>query len=97
MAAREANGEIIPRVDKASWWSTVAGIWLIGIIAGAYTAWGGLPAVIWTDFIQGITLLVGGTLVLWFAVTNLGDGSFFDGWSAFTNHSHEKLHLIKDP
>ena len=94
--AREANGETIALMDQASWWATVAGIWLIGIIAGAYTAWGGLPAVIWTDFIQGITLLVGGTLVLWFAVTELGEGSFFEGWSAFTEHSHEKLHLIKD-
>ena len=96
VTARAAEGITVPRMDQASWWATVAGIWLIGIIAGAYTAWGGLPAVIWTDFIQGITLLIGGTLVLWFAVTNLGEGSFFDGWSAFTSHSHEKLHLIKD-
>ena len=95
VAERTANGEVISWQDKASFWSTFAGIWLIGIIAGAYTAWGGLPAVIWTDLIQGVTLLIGGTIVLWFAVCAVGDGSFLNGWSAFTEHSHERLHLIK--
>ncbi len=39
------------------------GIWLIGIIAGAYTVYGGLTAVVWSDLIQGIALLLGGILV----------------------------------
>lgn len=32
----------------------VTGIWLIGILAGAYTIYGGLKAVVWSDLILGI-------------------------------------------
>ena len=31
----------------------VMGIWLIGVLAGAYTIYGGLKAVVWSDLIQG--------------------------------------------
>jgi len=42
----------------------VLGIWLIGLLAGAYTIYGGLKAVVWSDLIQGAALLVGGTVVM---------------------------------
>lgn len=35
------------------------GIWLIGILAGIYTIYGGLKAVVWSDLIQGAALLLG--------------------------------------
>ncbi|MEX2401564.1 MAG: solute:sodium symporter family transporter [Rhodothermales bacterium] len=41
----------------------VTGIWLIGITAGVYTIYGGLSAVVWSDLMQGIALLLGGLLV----------------------------------
>lgn len=42
----------------------VLGIWLIGLIAGGYTVYGGLKAVVWSDLIQGTTLMLGGLLVM---------------------------------
>ena len=42
----------------------VVGIWMIGITAGVYTIYGGLSAVVWSDLMQGIALLLGGLLVM---------------------------------
>ena len=53
----------------------VLGIWLIGITAGAYTIYGGLAAVVWSDLLQGIALLLGGALI-----TILG----FQPWGAWS-------------
>ena len=41
----------------------VVGIWIIGGIAGVYTVYGGLKAVVWSDLIQATTLLIGGVVV----------------------------------
>ena len=38
----------------------VSSIWLIGIVAGAYTIYGGLKAVVWSDLIHGSVLMLGG-------------------------------------
>jgi len=38
-------------------------VWIIGVIAALYTAWGGLKAVAWADLIQGSSLIVGGLCV----------------------------------
>ncbi len=36
------------------------GIWALGIFTGLYTMFGGLKAVVWTDVLQGTTLIIGG-------------------------------------
>jgi len=47
-----------------TWWLDLTlGIWLIGLLAGAYTIYGGLKAVVWSDLLQGATLLIGGAVV----------------------------------
>ena len=56
-------------------WANVAGIWLIGIVAGCYTIYGGLKAVVWSDLLQGGALLVGGAIVAFLGLRLLGDGS----------------------
>lgn len=48
------------------------GAWLIGLIAGAYVASGGLKACAWADLIQGSALILGGAAVLYFALDRLG-------------------------
>ncbi|MCH6255123.1 sodium/solute symporter [Puniceicoccaceae bacterium K14] len=47
-------------------------IFLIGIAAGAYTLMGGLKAVIYCDFVQMIVLMLGGALLLFFGIKELG-------------------------
>ncbi|MEC8941770.1 MAG: solute:sodium symporter family transporter, partial [Verrucomicrobiota bacterium] len=41
------------------------GVWLLGLLAGGYTIFGGLKAVVWSDFIQGITLVLCGGIATW--------------------------------
>lgn len=64
------------------------GIWLIGLLAGAYTIYGGLKAVVWSDFIQGTALLLGGAYVTILAFGAIG------GWEAFVAASGDKLHTV---
>ncbi len=64
------------------------GIWLIGILAGIYTVYGGLRAVVWSDLIQGIALLLGGILVTGLAFNRVG------GLEGFLAISGDKLHTV---
>ncbi|MBK1878992.1 SLC5 family protein [Pelagicoccus mobilis] len=47
-------------------------VFLIGIAAGTYTLMGGLKAVIYCDFVQMIVLMLGGALLLFFGIQELG-------------------------
>jgi len=64
------------------------GIWLIGILAGVYTIYGGLKAVVWSDLIQGAALLLGGLLVLFLGIKAVG------GLDQFFIENQDKLHTI---
>ncbi len=67
---------------------TILGIWLIGIIAGTYTIYGGLKAVVWSDLLQGVALILGGILVTVLGFQAVG------GWSQFVAGSAGKLHTV---
>ena len=64
------------------------GIWLIGILAGIYTIYGGLKAVVWSDLLQGGALLLGGAAVALIALYAAG------GLSEFLDKGQDKLHVI---
>lgn len=64
------------------------GIWLIGIIAGFYTIYGGLTAVVWSDLIQGIALMLGGILVTILGFQAIG------GLGPFMEAAGDKLHTV---
>jgi SSS family solute:Na+ symporter len=80
--------------EQAEWWATVTGIWLIGIVAGCYTIYGGLKAVVWSDLLQGGGLLIGGGIVAFLGLSLLGDGNLLAGWSSFTEANADKLHVV---
>ena len=63
---------VFPQLDMAV---TVA---LLALVAGLYTILGGLAAVIYTDFIQTVLLLVGAVVITLAALTEVG------GWSGMT-------------
>lgn len=63
-------------------------IWVIGLIAGAYTVYGGLKAVVWSDLIQGTALLLGGLLVVYLGLEKVG------GFDKFVELSGDKLHTV---
>jgi len=66
----------------------VQGVWLIGLVAGGYTIYGGLKAVVWADLFNGIALLLGGLLVLILGMQAVG------GIDEFVANSDGKLHTI---
>ena len=65
-----------------------AAIWMLGIFTGLYTMFGGLKAVVWTDVIQGATLLIGGVVVTVLAFDKIG------GIDEFVRLSDGRLHTV---
>lgn len=64
------------------------GIWALGLLAGGYTIYGGLKAVVWSDLIQGTALLVGGLIVMFICLDEIG------GYDRFVELSGDKLHTV---
>ncbi len=64
------------------------GVWAIGVLAGAYTVYGGLKAVVWSDLIQGIALLAGGFLVMVLGFRAVG------GVEVFFVENADRLHMV---
>ncbi|MGF1607553.1 MAG: sodium:solute symporter [Rhodothalassiaceae bacterium] len=68
-------------------WQIIAGL---AVLAGLYTILGGLAAVIYTDALQGLILLVGAAVIAVIAYTQAG------GWDAvLAQVAPEKLSLIR--
>ena len=67
---------------------TTVAIWAIGVLAGIYTIYGGLRAVVWSDLIQGIALLAGGILVTVLAFQRVG------GVTEFMALAGDRLHTV---
>ena len=80
--------------ERAEFWANFVGIWSIGIVAGAYTIYGGLKAVVWSDLLQGGALLIGGVIVTYLGFRLIGDGNLWHGWQSFSSHNADKLHVI---
>ncbi len=73
-------------------------IWFIlglAFFAAAYSVWGGLSAVAWTDVIQVVLLVVGGLITTVIALDNVTvDGGVFNGLSHVYNVASDKFHMI---
>ncbi len=46
--------------------------WIMGIMAAVYVTFGGLKACAWADLIQGSALIIGGAVIMWFALEKMG-------------------------
>ncbi len=67
----------------------------LGLFAAAYSLWGGLASVAWTDVIQVIILIFGGLLMTYFALANVTDsGSFIDGMKYVYEKAPERFSMI---
>jgi SSS family solute:Na+ symporter len=64
------------------------GIAILAVFAGAYTAYGGLKAVVWSDLIQGVMLLLGGAVTTVLALQAVG------GWDALMAQAGDKFHTV---
>jgi len=65
-----------------------AAVWAIGLIAAAYTVWGGLKAVAWADLFQGLGLLLGGLFTFYVGLRACG------GWESFAARNADSLHMV---
>ncbi|MCK4966179.1 sodium/solute symporter, partial [bacterium] len=63
-------------------------VWLIGLIAGIYTTWGGLKAVVWADIFYGSGLLIGGLFTMILGFIAIG------GVAPFFEANADRLHLV---
>jgi len=67
----------------------------LGLFAAAYSLWGGLASVAWTDVIQVVILIFGGLLMTYFALANATDsGSFIDGIKYVYEKAPERFSMI---
>ena len=67
----------------------------LGLFAAAYSLWGGLAAVAWTDVIQVVLLIFGGLLMTYFALTNVTDsGNFIEGLKFIYQKIPERFNMI---
>ena len=67
---------------------TVAGIWIVVALAGIYSIWGGLTAVVWSDLLQSIALLAGGVIVTILGFQAIG------GWQPFAEAAGGRLSTV---
>ena len=67
----------------------------LAFVAAAYSLYGGLAAVAWTDVIQVIFLVLGGMITTVIALQHVTpDGGIFHGMEHVYTHAEEKFHMI---
>lgn len=70
------------------------GMMALGAFAAAYSLYGGLKAVAFTDIIQVVLLVFGGILITWIALGKVGDGNAFAGFGTLMGEMPDKFDMI---
>ena len=69
----------------------------LALFAAAYSLWGGLSAVAWTDVVQVVLLIFGGLITAFIALDNVTpDGGIMAGFKHIYNTVPEKFSMILD-
>lgn len=67
----------------------------LALFAAAYSVWGGLSAVAWTDVIQVVLLIVGGLITTYIALDNVtANGGALNGLAHIYDVAGDKFHMI---
>jgi SSS family solute:Na+ symporter len=67
----------------------------IALFSAAYSIWGGLSAVAWTDVIQVVVLVIGGFVTTYFALDNVTpEGGILHGAKHIYENAGDKFHMI---
>ncbi|KAA0012713.1 solute:sodium symporter family transporter [Billgrantia pellis] len=73
-------------------WLTV---WGVGIIGSLYALFGGLRTVAVSDTLNGVGLLIGGFVIVYFGLQAVsGDGGILEGWAILKGSDPDKLNSI---
>lgn len=69
----------------------------LGIFAAAYSLYGGLSAVAWTDVVQVVLLIIGGLITTFLALQHVSPtGSVIDGFAHILEVAPQKFSMIVD-
>jgi solute:Na+ symporter, SSS family len=74
--------------EEAALWITVFGI---GITGSIYAVFGGLKAVVVSDTINAIGLIIGGLMIPYYGLTFIGDGDLMQGLNILMTEHPEKF------
>ena len=72
-------------------------LYMIGLalFAAAYSVWGGLSAVAWTDVIQVVLLIIGGLITTFIALNHVtAEGGVLNGMEHIYDVAGDKFHMI---
>ena len=71
---------------------------IIGLViySATLSIFGGLKAVVWTDVVQVVILIIGGLTACYMVLTFVGDGSFFGGLSHLYEKAPDHFDMILD-
>ncbi len=73
----------------------IYGVVGLALFAAAYSLYGGLSAVAWTDVIQVFFLVLGGLFTTYLALNVLSDGNgWFQGFSQLMDAAPDRFHMI---
>lgn len=72
----------------------IPAIIILSIVAAAYSLYGGLSAVAWTDIIQVVLLVIGGLITTLIALYYLGGDSVIGGISHLSEVASDKFDLV---
>jgi SSS family solute:Na+ symporter len=76
----------------------VYGLVFLGLFAIAYSIYGGLKAVAFTDIIQVVLLVLGGLLIAWIMLDKVSDGNgVIAGFGVLVERAPEKFDMILSP
>ncbi|TDX26173.1 SSS family solute:Na+ symporter [Modicisalibacter xianhensis] len=78
--------------DTVLLWSTV---WVVGLIGSVYALFGGLRTVAVSDTLNGVGLLIGGFVIVYFGLQAVGgDNGVMAGWDTLKQNVPDKLNSI---
>lgn len=72
------------------------GIVGLALYSASFSIFGGLKAVVWTDVVQVIVLVLGGLLASYLVVSQVGDGGFFSGLATLYEKAPDKFDMVLD-
>ena len=84
-------------VDELASVGLVMGIIFLVLYSACFSIFGGLKAVVWTDVIQVIVLLIGGTAAAYGILTYVGDGSLFAGIGRLVDSVPGHFEMLFEP
>ncbi|MBB4079045.1 SSS family solute:Na+ symporter [Lewinella aquimaris] len=74
-------------------------IGIVGLVlySASFSIFGGLKAVVWTDVVQVVVLMVGGTVAAYGILTVVGDGNFIVGIENLFNTLPDHFEMLFEP